>query len=87
MAADRFSSPWVVIRLVFSLREPAGGSGPLYKYRPGGSQGHRCGGKVLFCIAAGQDVFPLGGSSQRNSDLPVMYYLLIGCVPMVNLKQ
>ena len=40
---------------------------------------------MLFCIAGGQDVFPLGGSSLRNSDLPVTYYLLIGCVPMKNL--
>lgn len=92
MAADRLSSPWVAIRLVFSLRVSVV-AGRLYKYRPAGwlserasgRLGHRCGGKVLFRVAAGQDVFPLGGSSPRNSDLPVTYYLLIGCVPMGNL--
>ena len=70
--------------LVFSLRVPMVAAS-LYKYRAGGRHGHRCGGKVLFCIAGGQDVFPLGGSSLRNSDLPVTYYLLIGCVPVRNL--
>jgi hypothetical protein len=64
-----------------ALQAPAGRS----CWRACGRLGHRCGGKVLFCVASGQDVFPLGGSSLRNSDLPVTYYLLIGCVPMANL--